>query len=339
MSRDVEQELGPPRIRSVAEDFLVEEIPLYDPSGEGEHTFVLVEKRLRTTEQVVSGLARAAAVPARDIGYAGRKDRRAVTRQWLSVPGLAPATALSLELDGARVLEAAAHGHKLRTGQLRGNRFEIRVREVSPTAEVRARTALDRLARTGMPNRYGAQRFGRDRQNSERARQLLSGERMRVDRRQARFLVSALQAEVFNRVLSSRPLPLDSVELGDVARLTESGGLFVVEDPETDNARAASFEISATGPIFGTRMMRPSGEVARREAAVMAEMEVPDGENLRPPRGIRMRGARRSVRVRAADSTLRRDGEALVLCCSLPAGSYVTVLLEELFGTLAEGEV
>ncbi len=105
------------RIRTQPEDFRVEELPLYSPSGEGEHTFVHVEKRLVTTEEVATLLARAAGVGARDVGYAGRKDRLAVASQWFSVPRLDPQRALDLRFEGVRVLEATVHGHKMRTGQ------------------------------------------------------------------------------------------------------------------------------------------------------------------------------------------------------------------------------
>ena len=133
-----------PRIRVCPEDFVVDELPLYPCSGEGEHTFVRVEKRLRTTEQVARMLAREAGVRPRDVGYAGRKDRNAVTRQWLSVPGLEPDQALRLELPGVRVLEASRHGNKLRTGHLAGNVFAIRVRGVSTAlAEQAERRGLD----------------------------------------------------------------------------------------------------------------------------------------------------------------------------------------------------
>ena len=118
------------RIAATPEDFVVEELPLYAPAGEGAHTFVRVEKRLRTTEEVAADLARAAGVSARDVGYAGRKDRRAVATQWLSVPGLDPERARDLALPGVQVLDAGRHPHKLRTGHLRGNRFELVVRGV-----------------------------------------------------------------------------------------------------------------------------------------------------------------------------------------------------------------
>lgn len=314
---------------------MVEELPAYEPTGEGGHTFVWIEKRLRTTEEVARALARAAGVPARDIGYAGRKDRFAVTRQYFSAPGLAPAEALALELPGARVLAAAEHPHKLRTGHLRGNRFDLRVGGVSEQAAERARTEARRVEAIGLPNRFGQQRFGRDGSNPEKARRLLAGEPVRADRRQARFLVSALQSAVFNAVLEARVLPLDQVEAGDLARKTDSGGLFLVEDVETENLRAQRFEISATGPIFGTRVEQPAGVVADRERDAMRAQGV-DPDDLRAPRGVRMRGARRPLRVPVGGLQLEVEPDALRLRFELPSGSFATVLLEELLGTEPE---
>jgi tRNA pseudouridine13 synthase len=307
------------------EDFRVDEVPLYAPTGEGGHTFVLVEKRLRTTDDVARALARACGVRARDIGYAGRKDRVAVTTQWFSVPGLEPDCALALSLPGARVLEAARHPHKLRTGHLRGNRFRIAVRGGDVAA---AQKALARLERVGMPNRFGAQRFGRGGANPERAQALLAGGPAPRDRRQARFLLSALQAAVFNDVLAARASRWDRVELGDVAVIHASGGLFRVDDPEAEAARAAAFEISPTGPIFGSRVLAPGGDVAECERAVLLRYGI-DPDDLRAPRGIRLRGARRSLRVRPQAASARLGADGLELCFTLPAGSYATVLLEE----------
>lgn len=329
---------GLPRVRAEPEDFRVDEIALYPPTGSGGHTFLRIQKRLLTSDGVARQLAAAAGVPARDVGYAGRKDRAAVTTQWMSVPGLDPEEALKLDLDGVRILEAVRHPHKLRTGQLRGNHFVIRVRGVDAGLEGRAREALEGILERGMPNRFGAQRFGHGGRNAHAGRELLEGRRAPRDRRKARFLLSALQSEVFNRALEERPLPLDAVETGDVAQVVESGGLFLVEDPAAENARARNFEISATGPIFGTKMKAPAGVVAQREGALMAEMGIPAAEDLVPPRGIRLAGGRRPFRVRPESPALDRDADALRLEFGLPSGSYATVLLEELFGEFREGK-
>jgi tRNA pseudouridine13 synthase len=318
-----------PRLRSRPEDFRVDEIPLYPPTGEGDHTFLCVEKRLRTTEEVARALARYAAARARDVGYAGRKDRDAVTTQWFSVPGLDPERARDFALPGVRVIEAARHPHKLRTGQLRGNRFRIAVRDADAEVCAAAAERLEQLLRRGMPNRFGVQRFGRDGANAERAQRLLRGETRAGDRRSARFLLSALQAAVFNAVLAARETPLDELEPGDVAMVHASGGCFVVEDLAREAPRAAAFEISATGPIFGTRVLAPRAAAAERERALFEQFGV-SPETLRVPRGITLRGARRALRVRPGEAALEAIDAGLVLRCSLPPGSYATVLLEEL---------
>lgn len=316
------------------EDFIVDEIPLYRPTGEGEHTFVRVEKRLRNSEDVRRELARLAGVAPKQVGFAGRKDRVAIARQWFSVPGLEPERALDLSGDGLRVLEAVRHPHKLRTGQLRGNRFELRLRELSEPGGLVA--VLDELVARGMPNRFGAQRFGRDGANAARARALLDGRRISANRSQQRFLVSALQAEVFNAVLAARPLPIDRLENGDVAWIHASGACFVVDSAEHETPRAAAFEISPTGPIFGSRVLEPRGAPLQRERAAYEKFGLGDPKAIPVPRGIRLRGARRPLRVRPEAASLEPLGpQDARLCFVLPPGSYATVLVEELLGVEA----
>lgn len=326
------------RIRTTPEDFSVVEEPLYETTGDGNHTFVFVEKRGRTTEQVAAELARASGLSQRDVGYAGRKDRHAVTRQWFSLEGVDPERVLDFELNSARVLEAHRHGHKIKTGHLRGNRFEIVLRSDQPVDLEPIRSRLASLVMRGMPNRYGEQRFGRDGDNAEQARRLLAEGKPPRDRRAARFLISALQSEVFNAVLEERIADFDGVLLGDVARVEESGGLFWVDDLERERARAKAFEISATGPIFGTKMRAPTQDAAQLERAIFERMGLPDLATLRLPRGIRARGARRPLRVKPEALAVESidDGRGVKLTCSLPPGSYVTVLMDELVGDVID---
>jgi tRNA pseudouridine13 synthase len=323
-----------PGIGLAPEDFVVDEIPLYQPSGEGSHTFLRVEKRLRNSEGVRRELARLAGVRPAEVGYAGRKDRVAVARQWFSVPGLDPERALSLEGEGIRVLEAVRHPHKLRTGQLRGNHFELTLRDLSNSERVAP--ALAEMVSRGMPNRFGAQRFGSDAGNAARARALLEGAPVSGSRSQVRFLFSALQAEVFNAVLSARPLPLDRLETGDVAWLHASGASFLVEDAQREAPRAEAFEISATGPIFGSRTLEPRGFPLERERVVYRSLGLPSPEMLRLPRGIRLRGARRPLRVRPEAASCEVVGDGVVrLSFTLPPGSYATVLVEEMLACIS----
>jgi tRNA pseudouridine13 synthase len=322
-----------PGIGSAPEDFVVEEIPLYRPRGEGGHTFVRVEKRLRSSEEVRRDLARLAGVRTGEVGYAGRKDRVAIARQWFSVPGLDPGRALAWRGEGFQVLEAVRHPHKLRTGQLRGNRFAILVRGLS--APERMASALAEMVSRGMPNRFGAQRFGSDGENPARARALLLGAPFAGSRNQARFLLSALQAEVYNAVLAARPLALDRLENGDIAWLHASGACFLVEDAEREAPRASAFEISATGPIFGTHTLAARGAPGERERAAYQRLGIPAPESLRLPRGVRLRGARRPLRVRPEEATCEPVESGVVrLSFTLPPGSYATVLVEELLAGL-----
>ena len=322
------------RTKLEPEDFVVDEIPLYEPSGEGEHTFVHVRKRLRNTEEVARALARAAGAKSRDVGYAGRKDRVAVTSQWFSVPGLDPSAALALKVPGVEILDAVPHPHKLRTGQLRGNRFAIRVRDVAPGDRERAAAALEAIVGDGLPNRFGGQRFGRDGDNAKQALAILGGGARPRDRRQVRFLLSALQSAVFNDVLAERrggSTSIDRLELGDIAWIHASRGQFLVEDPQREAPRAAAFEISPTGPIFGTKMALPGAAVAAREDEILKAWAL-DVRALKLPPGIRLRGARRPLRVRLEDARAEITDDGLWLYFALPAGSYATVLLEEIFG-------
>lgn len=147
-------------IKESAEDFLVEELPLYAPCGEGEHLYLTVEKRGVTTFELLQRLSRALGVAEREIGYAGLKDARATTRQTVSVTGVRPEQALALEIEGVRILDARFHRNKLRLGHLAGNRFEIRIRGVAAGALETALDVLHVLEQVGVPNRFGEQRYG-----------------------------------------------------------------------------------------------------------------------------------------------------------------------------------
>lgn len=147
-------------IRRYNHDFIVEEIPLYEPCGEGTHVYFRIEKDGLTTHQAVAQIARVLHRAPREVGYAGLKDAHAVARQWLSLEHVAPQQIAELRLPRMRVLEITRHGNKLKLGHLRANRFTLRIREVDPDATRKARAILDVLEQRGLPNYFGWQRFG-----------------------------------------------------------------------------------------------------------------------------------------------------------------------------------
>lgn len=316
------------RIKERPEDFEVEEVPAYLPSGEGTHLYLWIEKIEIETQAVARALAKAAGVDVGEVGYAGMKDRRAVTRQLFSVPARAEAALASFALPGVRVLWTRRHGNKLRTGHLIGNRFRLRIRgAVDPDAGL---ASFDVLTRRGLPNAFGAQRFGARGDNAALGKLLLQGEWLptRPDRFQRKLYLSAYQSALFNRVLVQRLMDgtFDRALLGDRLR-KETGGMFLCEAPEVDQPRVDAFELSATGPLFGPKMPRPAGEVDAREQALLAEEGLALSDFKRG--GGETEGARRALRVRLGDPSAARDGDDLLLAFTLPAGSYATQVLDE----------
>ncbi len=329
-----------PRLRSTPEDFRVEEISLYEPTGAGSFLWLWIEKTGRNTQDVAAELARQLRLAPRDVGFAGRKDRHAVTRQAFTVPADVESRLADLDLSGASILAVEKTDSRLRTGQLAGNRFRLTLREVEPSLESEVQSRFEELVKRGMPNRYGEQRFGRDGRNVERGRDILASTRVKGDRRRAWLMVSALQSAVFNEVLKRRPY--DQLWPGDVAVVHATDDWFWVDDPATEAARLASFEVSPTGPVFGTKSKRPRGQALELEQKVMAVLDLPPIEKLLPPKGIQIYGDRRALRVRPQRASLfyRAEEQALQLEFELAAGSYATVLVEELFGgPIDEGPV
>lgn len=320
-------------LKTKEEDFVVDEIPAYAPSGSGDHVFVKLEKRDLNTSFAVGMIARALGVRDRDIGVAGQKDRRAVTTQWISLPPpITPEQALAVELAGIKILEATRHNHKLRTGHLRGNRFKLIVRNVAGTAE-QATAILAKLAEPpGAPNWYGEQRFGRAGDNAARGRAFVTGEAPQPrDRKQARFLVSALQSALFNDWLTARLADgLYKVALAGDVMHKRAGGMFDCTEPEVDTPRISVGEITPTGPMFGVSMRAPTAAAAGdREAAILTAA----GLTLEEFRAVSAiaEGTRRDAAIEVTDPAVRPGEEpgTLEVSFALPAGAYATVVMRE----------
>jgi len=319
------------------EDFQVDEIPLYAFSGEGEHLYVRIRKRRMTTRDAVLAVARAAGVPPNEIGSAGMKDKHAVTTQWLSLPlrRAAPIDAWSLP-DGLETLEVSRHGNKLRTGHLQGNAFRIRLIGVDADADARAAAITARLRERGLPNYFGAQRFGRDGDNLGKALSWLSeearGQRTRVPPFERKLFSSVVQAEVFNRYVTARVRRgLDLPIAGEVVRLEGTGSMFAVDDPGRETPRWKSKDVHPTGPMIGPKMRKAHGEALALENEAVESLGLDEG-TLREL-GRQADGTRRDVLVALPDlrAEIERDdsGTALVVTLSLPAGSYATEVVRE----------
>jgi tRNA pseudouridine13 synthase len=208
------------------EDYVVEELPAYLPSGEGEHLFLKVWKRGISTPDAARLLARHFGCPERELSWAGLKDAFAETTQWLSLPWRMAKNVETFSHEQVRVLEHKRHGNKLKNGHLEGNRFRLKLRAVKDVGAAQA--SFERLSREGLPNAFGQQRFGAKSDNAERGKQVLLGT-LRVAKFERKLLLSAYQSSLFNRLLDERLRAgtFARALTGDVLKKHETGGEFV----------------------------------------------------------------------------------------------------------------
>jgi tRNA pseudouridine13 synthase len=316
------------RLKERPEDFLVEEIPLYPCTGEGAFAFLLAETVNLSTLDLVAILRRHLELEDHEVGLAGWKDKRAVTRQWVSVPRTHVSEPRLHELfaNGVRIIEQRRHPHKLRTGHLLGNRFSILIREPDCQAMALAGAIVDQLQAAGLPNFYGPQRFGASGGNPEEGIAILRGKKRLRSVRTEKLLISSVTSALFNLTLRERMERGLFARLlrGDVAKKHQTGGLFHVADPAKEQERADRLEISPTGPIWGKKMME-----ARDEAGTLEE-EILRGQGLTPDIFRKQPGSRRALRIPLREISLRMEPDGLRLDFFLPKGSYATVLLEEI---------
>lgn len=384
-------------IKTDVEDFRVDEIPLYEPSGEGTHVYFRVLKRGIPTPAAVARIARFMDVTPSQIGYAGLKDAQAVTSQWMSLEHVQPEKLAAFRDGQVEVRDLTRHTNKLRPGHLAANRFRVRIRNVSADAAEAAGEVLDVLQRRGVPNYFGLQRFGMRGDTSELGKALLredarefcavflgrpieadppdvkaartafdqgdldaalkhwpnrfsaprralSALRKRgpaaavrtVEKRMRRLFVSAVQSAIFNRVLARRIDEIDTVRPGDLAKKTDSGGVFVVENAAEDVPRAERFEISPTGPIPGSRarLAREEPGKIERDAIAAEGLAIEDFDRAGK---LRVKGTRRALRFPLAEPTIEtyedQRGAYLELSFQAPSGCYATVALREVMKT------
>mgnify|MGYP000935335701 CR=1 FL=1 len=382
-------------IKQRLEDFVVEEIPLYPLSGRGDHVFFRVTKSGLPTSAAADRIARHMGVSVKNIGVAGLKDARAVTSQWMSIERADVEQLKRFDDSKVKISDITLHNNKLRLGHLAGNAFSIRIRGVGEAQLPAAQQVMDVLARRGVPNFFGPQRFGlrkdtgtlgramvrndaaqfaalflggpqeadppdiraareafdrgdydaayeawprnyfdqRKALNSYRKSQDPRAVLAAVDWRLKRLFVSAFQSEIFNIVLQRRLNEIDTIENGDLAQKTDSGGVFLVEDAGHETPRCERFEISATGPIYGYRCRLAQGRPGQIEQDVLASQEML-GVEIRRVGKLEVRGARRSLRFAMTNPAVAAGaddhGPYLQVTFAAPSGCYATIVLGEI---------
>ena len=330
-------------------DFVVKELPLYEFSGEGEHLVLYIRKKNLSTFELVGIIARYLGIKQKEIGYAGLKDKHALTYQYISLPRKYEERMNDFEHPNIKILEKTYHNNKIRMGHLKGNRFFIRVKKVSPTAALKIQEALGKIEEMGMPNFFGYQRFGNDGQNHILGELIAKGEKKERNPKLRKLLVSAYQSHLFNLWLSKRieisklvanfsvselePLlnfPRNELEKlkkqnhifkllsGDVMQHYPHGRLFEFDGSEEEVRRFLERETAPTGLLSGKRA-KPAGEYAWLVEKDFIQEIATDGQ-------------RRYAWIFPEDIEGRYIEEEawFEFNFSLPKGSYATVFLEEI---------
>ncbi|SFV64107.1 tRNA pseudouridine 13 synthase [hydrothermal vent metagenome] len=330
-------------------DFVVEELPIYEFSGEGEHLILLVRKKNLSTNEMVGQIARYLGIKNREIGYAGLKDKHAMTKQYISLHKKYEEAMEGFNFEGIKIISKTYHNNKIRIGHLKGNRFYIKIKKVNPTSAIKIDEALKNIKNNGMPNYFGYQRFGNDGDNHILGEKLAKGEARERNPRVKKLLINAYQSYLFNNWLSKRleinslvssfepkdlagqlDIPLEELEKmkaqshvfklmsGDLMEHYPKGKLFEFEATENDFSRFNEHDISVTGLLCGKKVRVAEGLAGEIEKKFDDEISAD--------------GARRFAWIYPTDIEGRFNPiEAQYeLNFTLPKGSYATVLLEEI---------
>ena len=336
--------------RPTPETFVVEEVPLYPFSGEGEHLILKVRKKNMTTWQMLQTLSEQVGVKVRDIGYAGLKDKNALTYQYISINKKYEESLARFSHPSIKIVETTRHKNKIRLGHLKGNRFFIRLKKVTPLNAKKIDEVIKIIAEEGMPNYFGYQRFGIDGENYRLGQEIVEGKRQVRDKKLRRLYINAYQSHLFNlwlskRVENSKLLKSFSYkELGDIFDLPQgllkelkeqprffkiypgdimmhypAGKIFYAEDVPAEAERFFQKSIAPTGLLPGKGVKRSDG---------LARGIEKDFDDER----IQEFGDRRYAWVFVEDLQGKyKEKEAWYeLNFFLPKGSYATVLLEEI---------
>jgi len=319
-------------IRRSADDFIVNEIQLFELSGEGEHAFLHIEKCGENTDFIARLLSRFAGVRQRDVSYAGLKDRHARITQWFSVwlPGKPDPDWSELNSDTLKVLQATRHSRKLKRGSLAGNQFILKIRDWKGNKEL-LEQQLNSIKEQGVPNYFGEQRFGREGANINKALALFAG--AKLSRNLRGMYLSAARSYLFNQIVSQRVqnATWDQALEGDLLMFTDSHSFFKADlSDSTVSERIQSLDIHPTAALWGKGELETSQTVAEIEnQAVSEHSEIAKGLIK-----FGLEQDRRAMRSQVKDLQWQfLDAECLELQFSLNAGSYATAVLREIIDT------
>lgn len=321
-------------IKTCPENFIVNEMPAYEPSGEGEHLFIHITKRGITTKDVQKALAKIYNTNFKDVEFAGIKDKHALTSQYFSVwlrNGQSKKLAYELEKNmPITINNMEFHNRKLKMGHLKGNVFKIKISNIKiPLNEAykRAYNITEEIHKKGLPNFYGEQRFGKDGDNADRGFRILKGEERVHNKWLKRFLLSSLQSNLFNYYLTRRieNKLFDKILKGDIAKKHDTGGIFVVEEVDKEQIRLDNKEICFTGPMYGKKMKQADDEAGELEASVLKEYEIKEEEI----KEAKLTGTRRAGII-LPRIKIEQQSDGLTLEFSLPKGAFATIVLREI---------
>ena len=314
-------------LKAECADFVVKENLGYSMAGEGEFVAVRVRKTDANTLFVGEKLAQFAGISARNMSYAGLKDRRAVTEQWFSLqmPGKTTPDFGDFQLEGIEILEVTRHNRKIRTGSLDGNYFDILLRNAMETDDLKVR--LENLSKFGFPNYFTEQRFGRDGHNLTQALRWAKGEIQVKDRKKRSFYLSAARSEVFNLVVSERLKQgvANRVLPNDIVQLSGSHSWFVADEKEDLNVlqlRLEQGDLQLTAPLIG--------ETAQPACSLENDIVQQHQDIVNLMKQERLKPARRPLLMKPKDFNWQFEETGLRLKFYLPAGSYATALVREL---------
>lgn len=330
-------------------DFVVDEIPLYEFSGEGEHLVLHVRKKNLSTWEMVDIICNVTGAKAKEIGTAGLKDKNALTTQYISVPARIEEAIDALNHPQIKILSKVRHNNKIRTGHLKGNRFFIRIKKVLPVAAAKLDQAIKHIKKDGMPNYFGYQRFGNDGDNYILGQEIVEGKRKERNKKKARLFISAYQSHLFNLWLSRRieisklVSGLEAKEVADVLNFDVNlvkqmqkqkhpfkmlpgdlcmhypyGAIFHAEDLEAEAQLFSEKDRAPTGLLVGKKVKK-SEDIAH---TIEKEFDAECNED----------GTRRYAFVFPEDveTKYREESAWYEMHFTLPKGSYATVLIEEL---------